>query len=308
MIDPAPIIETNPVWRGRGVRVSSLIPPVASPMQRGVDHDCWLVEIEEDRWFLKIPSSDHHRFIDSQAALAAAEAAGIQGVAPPLLWSDGTIGAGAWPLLGPGWRNATLADLSTPSVLAALLDTKRRLHRGPALARTRSVFDLVRRYTEMASSLGVAIPEDHGWMVNYLGEMELAISASGIDLAACHGDGIASNVMLGPGNAVLLVDWDEATNADPYWDLGSVFAEAFAFDPPARTALEMYDGRCNEALLARCRLYGIADDVAWGTRSLIASATTERLDLEFFKYAQWRFLRARMSLHDRRFEEWLRIV
>ena len=73
-------------------------------------------------------------------------------------------------------------------------------------------------------------------------------------------------------------------------------------------AFELYHGHFDAALFARCRLYGIADDFAWGTRSLIAAAETERRDIEFFKYGQWRFLRCRMGMHDRRFEENLRAV
>lgn len=307
-IDPAMIVEANPAWRGRSARVSRWVPAIASPMQRGVDHDGWRVEIGEERWFLKIPSPDQRRFIDAGAALDAARVAGQAGVAPPLLWSDAASGAGAWPLLEAGWRTATLGDLSSPAVLRGVIAAKRRVHDGPRFGRTRNVFDLVTRYADEARAAGVALPDDHAWMLANVAEMARAIAASGIDLVACHGDGIASNVMLGSAGQVLLVDWDEAGTADPYWDLGSLFAEACAFDAPARAALQAYAGRSDEGLFARCRLYGIADDVAWGIRSLIAAATTDRPDIEFFKYAQWRLLRARMNLRDRGFEAMLRTV
>ncbi len=239
----------------------------------------------------------------------AARAAGQAGVAPELLWSsDAASGAGAWPLLDAGWRTATLGDLSSPDVMRGVVAAKRRVHDGPLFGRTRDVFDLVAHYADEARAAGVALPEDFAWMLANVAEMARAIAASGSGLAACHGDGIASNVMLGRGGQVRLVDWDEAGNADPYWDLGSLFAEAFAFDPPARAALHAYAGRNDESLFARCRLYGIADDVAWGTRSLIAAATTDRPDIEFFKYAHWRYLRARINLHDPGFEAMLRTV
>ena len=154
----------------------------------------------------------------------------------------------------------------------------------------------------------VGLPQDYAWMRDAVRDIAAAIKAAGVDTVACHGDGIASNVMVGDANAVLLVDWDEACNADPFWDLGSLFAEAFPFDAPAREALEHYAGRYDEALLNRCRLYGIADDLAWATRSMIAATLTDRVDIEFFKYAQWRFLRCRMELGDRRFEERLRTL
>ncbi len=210
---------------------------------------------------------------------------------------------------GPSWASpgtATLGDLETPAVGEALVGTLKRLHQGPRFSRTRSVFDLVETYAAEASARSVGLPDDYGWMLDNVRDIAAAVTAAGVDTVPCHGDGIASNVMLGAGGEILLVDWDEAANADPYWDLGSFFAEAYPFDAQARTALEAYAGRADEALLARCRLYGVADDFAWGTRSLIAATVTERVDIEYFKYAQWRLLRCRTDLRDRRFEERLR--
>jgi hypothetical protein len=47
-------------------------------------------------------------------------------------------------------------------------------------------------------------------------------------------------------------------------------------------------------LFNRARLYGVADDVRWGLIGAILAATSPRTDLEFLKYADWRFLRARL--------------
>lgn len=302
-------IARVPAWQGRAVAYELAVAPVASPMQRGVDSFGWLVEIDgAERAFLKTPAPEAHRFIDWAAAAGAARLAAEAGVAPRLLWSDPGLGAAAWEHLGPAWATAMLADLASPQVLPQLIAAKRALHRGPRFPRSRSVFDLVEAYAAEAMAGRAPLPEDYASLLESVREVARAITAAGMDEAPCHGDGIASNVMIGPAGAVRLVDWDEAANADPYWDLGSLFAEAFPFDPAARAALELYAGRADEALLARCRLYGIADDLAWATRSMIAAATSERVDVEFFKYGQWRFLRCRMELRDRRFEERLRAL
>ena len=300
------ILARAPEWSGRRFTSTLAVPPVASPMQRGVDSYGWLIENGSERYFLKVPGEEAALFVDTSASAEAAAQAGALGIAPPVLWADAETGAALWPYLCEGWRTAGLADLENPAVMAKVIEAKRRLHQGPFFARTRSVFDLVERYAAMAAEEGVTLPDDYSWMLRNVRDIAQAIGATGFDLAACHGDGISSNVMIGPDGGVLLVDWDEAVSADPYWDLGSVFAEAFPFDPPARAALEHYAGRCDEAVFARCRLYGIADDLAWATRSMMATAVSPRVDVEFFKYAQWRFLRCRMSLRDRGFEERLR--
>ena len=301
------VLARAPGWAGRDFSCSLAVPPVASPMQRGVDGHGRLIE-SAGCFFLKLPAEEAGLFVDAKVSAGVAAQAGDLGVAPPLLWADTETGAALWHYLDRSWRTAGLADLEDPDTMAKVIDVKRRLHQWLPLARTRSVFDLVERYAAEAARCGVMLPDDYPWMLDNVRNIAAAMGAAGFDVTPCHGDGFASNVMLAADGRVLLVDWDEAVNADPYWDLGSLFAEAFPFDPQARAALESYAGRCDEALFARCRLYGIADDLAWATRSMIAATITERVDIEFFKYAQWRFLRCRMSLRDRGFEERLRTI
>jgi Phosphotransferase enzyme family len=288
------VLARAPGWRDRTFTCTLAAMPVASPMQRGVDGHDWLIDGGE-RFFLKIPAEEALLFVDPQASARAAAQAGGLGVAPKPLWCDAETGAALWPFLDQSWRTAGLADLENPNIF-------------PPFGRTRSVFDLVEVYAAQTAWHGVKLPDDYEWMLDSVRDIGAAIAAAGIDPVPCHGDGIASNVMLRDNGEVLLVDWDEAVDADPYWDLGSLFAEAFPFDREARVALEHYAGRCEETVLARCRLYGIADDLAWATRSMIAAKVTQRVDIEFFKYAQWRFLRCRMALRDRAFEERLRIL
>jgi hypothetical protein len=40
--------------------------------------------------------------------------------------------------------------------------------------------------------------------------------------------------------------------------------------------------------------------------AMLLARRTGRLDLEYFKYGQWRALRARVALHDQKFEHMLR--
>jgi hypothetical protein len=114
--------------------------------------------------------------------------------------------------------------------------------------------------------------------------------------------------MIDEAGGVLLVDFDLAANIDPFEDLGSFLVEAHAFDPAARESFEAFHGSFDERLFNRARLYGVADDLRWGLIGAILARTSARSDLEFLKYAEWRFLRCRMAMRDQRFEERVRRV
>jgi thiamine kinase-like enzyme len=135
-----------------------------------------------------------------------------------------------------------------------------------------------------------------------------AIAAAGVDTVPCHADGVSSNVMVGPGNTIRLVDFEWARQADPAHDLGTVLAELLPFDGEALLAIEIATGRPDAQVLARARLYGAADDLMWALWGFISAARSPRKQVEFFKYAEWRLLRARTVIEGPRFETWLKQV
>ena len=280
------------------------VSPIASPMHCGVDNHCWLVESEErNRYFVKLLTEEGSQFVDFSATVAAAKIAGDAGVAAPVVWFDSNCRAVAWEHLGENWRAAMLADLERPATFRRAISALKAVHAISPFGRTRTVFDLIDNYVSKARELGVQLPTDFAWMLANVLLMRPQIEKNHIMTVPCHGDNIASNFMIERDGSVLLVDWDESGDADPYWDLGSLFAEVFPFDAPARLAFQHYLGDFNENLFARTRLYGIADDFSWAVRSMISAASSTRVDLEYFKYAQWRFLRCRMHMHDPRFAE-----
>ena len=155
----------------------------------------------------------------------------------------------------------------------------------------------------MAREGGVALPADADALLASVGAIGAALEAAGRDVAPCHNDGQASNILLGPGGDVLLVDFDCAGQSDPHYDLAVLLNEAHDFEAGWQAGVEMQEGRCDARVLNRCRAYAVADDLLWGLRGLILSATSPRRDMEFLKYGEWRLLRCRMALGEPGFAE-----
>lgn len=289
-----------------------IVSAIASPMHSGVDGDGYRVDVAQGEgqdpasFYLKLYGADTAPFIDLPLSFRAAGLAGCAGVAPALAWRDPSLRAALWVFRGPGWRTAVHDDSWNRAAVPKVARSLRRLHAQPLLGQQRSVFERLEDHVRTARAENITLPDDFEWTLANVRDIRAAIAAAGADLRPCHGDLIASNMLIGPQGQVELIDWDEACDSDPYWDLGMYFAEAFPFDDGALAMLEDYAGTADRQLLARCRLYGIAGDVAWAVRSLILARRTGRLDIEYFKYGQWRALRARVALHDQKFEHLLR--
>jgi hypothetical protein len=296
-------------WQGAQIRWAPAVVPVASPMRRGVAGACFRVEVAgHGAYFVKLVQDEVACFVDLTATADASAKAAALGVAPPMRFALPDQGALIYDYLPEPWRHAHVRDLADRGVLESVLAAKKRIHQGPPFARTRSILGAIDDVAGRAHSDGAPLPPDYPWMLANLGDIRAALLAAGSDLAPCHGDGVASNVMLAPDGGVRLVGFYSAANSDPLHDLGSLFVEAFQFDDEAQAALEIYCGRADARTFNRCRLYGILDDLYWGTWGLYVAHSSARRTVEFFKYGQWRLLRCRMGMNDWRFEEWLRKI
>jgi thiamine kinase-like enzyme len=307
ILAPATLASRVPQWAGCDLEFTPLCPDVISPVHRGVESVIWKV-VPKDRApaVLKVLRPDMLKWFDPAAAIAGAELASRLDVGPRVLWSEPARGALAMGYLGDGWRTATLYDLQDPEVMSAVHHAICNLHKGDALPVKFDVFAEIEKLLALLTGAGGDIPVDMWWMSDLVAEIGEAIRHAGFDPVPCRNDGVSSNIMIGPENRVILLDYDRAAMNDPLYDIGVLLTEACAFPSQIEMWLEMWRGRAERHIVNRCILYGCADDLMWGIWSALCDVESPRRHLEFRKYAEWRYLRCRTTLGDPRFEERLR--
>lgn len=292
-----------------GATLSAPIDGIASPIHRAVENICCLAtKAGHPPVFVKRRHDDMAPFLSLDRAIDASRKAGELGISPRLLHADSAAGILVFEALGGEWAWGHTDVLRRPAVLENLLTAKRTFHKAPPLMETRNVFDLVTAYRQLAEGQDVILPAPVHSVSSAVQRIAGTIMASGVDTVACHADGVSSNVMVGPGGEIRLVDFEWARQADPSYDLGTVLAELLPFDGEALLAIEMATGKPDAGILARARLYGAADDLMWALWGFINAARSPRKHVEFFKYAEWRLLRARTVIEGPRFETWLKHV
>jgi thiamine kinase-like enzyme len=199
--------------------------------------------------------------------------------------------------IGDGWMPARLHQLSTEEGLNRLLSAKRALHTLAPFPVHRDVFSDIRALAAKARPIAAYWPQEAELMLALADQLGQAIAASGVDLVPGHADGISSNVMLGPNGALQLIDFDEAGNVDPIFDLAVVLNEIFPLDEARHLCvLETVEGGVRASSRARLAAYAFADDLKWALWGLFMDASSPRQSLEFLKYGQWRWLRSHMAL------------
>jgi hypothetical protein len=302
------VILAIPEWQGHPASYEQLIPPVVSPVHRAVDGDCWAVSAGSDQanFFVKILHPDFLPYSSGPIAFHAAVNAAALGLAPRPRHFLPDHHAYVSDLLDSSWRTGRMDDFDNPLVTANVINAKKTFHTSARLGKPWSVFDGIDRFRADLTAASIVPEGDIWWMLENVATIKAALDAAGADSKPAHADGLASNIMIDGSNKVQLVDFDQACDTDPYYDIGVFLNEAFQFDDKKQQALEVFDGTFHETSLHRCKLYGIADDLMWGLWGILLDTTSPRTGLEYLKYAQWRLLRCRMAILDPRFESMLR--
>ncbi|MCA1454297.1 phosphotransferase [Bradyrhizobium sp. BRP22] len=301
-------IQSLPFVDAARATYAASAPPVASPSYHAVESTSFDVAPDEEvaTFFLRLGADEVAELVDDDVAFAAAHRLHGLGLSPEPIARVPGERAVLFTRLGEGWRAAKIDDLMQESVAARLIQMQKVIAAGEPFGRPWSVFDGIDQLWPLVSEAGTMLPDDVEWMLAWMTAMREAIAAAGVELKPAHGDPHSSNVMLGPNEAMMLVDFDMAGDVDPYYQLGVQMNELYQFESQMKPLLEMHDGRFSEKAFSRCRLYAAADDFYWALRSLLQNARSPVLGLEFLKYAGWRFLRCRMLLGHPGFEERVR--
>jgi hypothetical protein len=285
-------------------------PVMASPSWWGADSEGFDVRAgdestTEQTAFVKCMAGHAGAYVDIVQAFAAATEAGELGAGPRVYAASAATGMLVMQNLVGTAATATLNVFDDDAALEKLIALRKRVHGFTSITRRATVFDDIRTLAALAVTHAVALPTDFDWMLRLLGMAERRIVAVGFDTVPCHGDGNVSNVLLPDDGGMLLVDWDVAAVMDPLQDLGALLAEVRPFDSAGRVAFEMAWGSFDQALFDRARVYGLADCVRWGLIGAYADAARPGT-LEYSKFSDWQFLRARAGLFEVAFHDRLR--
>lgn len=295
--------------RAERARLEPLVGTIMSPMHLGAENDLWRVRFADgEEAVLRVLRADMEADFDADAMIAGARAAAGAEAGPAVLAHDVGHRALLLEYLGGGWRTATMWDFYDANTRRGILAAMRRLHRASAVGHGFDALARLKDAIARAEQAGTPLPGDCGWLADAALQIGEAVAARPATAVPCRNDGASSNVMLHEDGRVLLLDYDQAGMNDPAYDLGTLIAEGSVFEDEAMAWLEDVELPDRRPLLFRAQLYGALDDLLWAVRAACHAHVSQRIQVEFRKYSEWRFMRARRLLADRRFEWMVRIV
>ncbi len=293
--------------RGAPLTARRIASSIAMPLHLALDAEpcaVALADAEEPFGFLKVYETETAVFVDFVATVAASRQAAELKLGPALLDSDEASGALLYSWLPPSeWRMTLRQDLDDEGVLSSVIGAKRSWNRSQKLSRERSPFETISSYLDAME--GIRLPDGQSLselrivreLRPWIDRFRAAFAAVGTDSGPIHGENTLSNIMLDGSGHVKLVDFDRSVNADPHYDLAGICLELCSFRDDVDRIVELYLGAPDDAVSARVCLYMVVDDFLWGCWAAIGHFSSPRSgSVEFYKYAQNRFLRSRYWL------------
>lgn len=290
-------------WRGKNVNYASLV--------GGLMNQNWLVEIGGDtrRYFVKVPGEGSEMFIDRVVANEAGRNAHAAGIGPEIIFFDPQDGLEVSEFL-EGYRACTNGDFGDPSIQSDALALYRRIHAGPKLASTKTIFDMIEEHVEQGRELGSHFPLDMPWIMHRYRQAKDAFMASGLDLVPCFNDPMPGNFLISADSTpkpMRLIDYEFASNNERSYELGVLFAEMFFDEQLSLRLTEQYLGSPNPQMAARMTINRALADIKWASWAVV-NRKLKDWDFDYQKYGVWKYMRARDVMYDPRWESWLRVV
>ncbi|MBR0740643.1 phosphotransferase family protein [Bradyrhizobium liaoningense] len=288
-------LDAIPAWRGRTKTFDRI--------QAGITNLNWFVRLkgEDKRYFAKMPGPNTDVFIDRELAHEAARKAADTGYAPGIVHvaDDGAVEVHE---VLEGFRSCNVGDLLDGEVRRNIAEAYRVIHSTQSLSRTKTGFEQLRERLAQVRHYGGRLPKDVDYLLWQTGRAEQAINAAGMNLCMCFNDAYVTNYMIDCDRNVRIIDWEYASNNDPYWDLAMFAGETFLDGRALQELIEVHDGTWTPEAAARVSLYAGVGLLTWGFWAAL-QAKISVIPFDFAKYSELLMMRVRAQMASPRWEE-----
>jgi thiamine kinase-like enzyme len=226
--------------------------------------------------------------IDREAEQLNSRAAALAGAGPPVVGYAPEAG-----VLAVRWvtgRTFGPDDVRDPANLPRIVAVCRLLHAGPRFASDFDMFAVQRGYLDVVTRHGFRLPDRYLELIPAFDTVRRALAVRAQPTVPCHNDLLAEN-LVDDGNRLWLIDYEYGGNNEACFELGNLWSESALPVDALGALVEAYYGTASRALVARCRLFGLASKYGWTLWASIQDGASS-LDFDFWSWGMEKYERA----------------
>ena len=163
----------------------------------------------------------------------------------------------------------------------------RRLHAGGRFGNGFDMFDIQRRYLDVARSRGFRVPDGYDDLKPAFDAARAALAVRDTGTVPCNNDLLAAN-FIDDGERIWLIDYEYSGNNDPCFELGNIAGECHLTRDGLAELVTAYYGKPLRNKIARAWLLGRVGMYGWTLWGAIQNAASP-IDFDFWSWAMERF-------------------
>jgi thiamine kinase-like enzyme len=289
------VIAKIDIWKGKEVTYKAL--------SGGITNHNYICRTAGKKYVLRIPGAGTDAFIDRSHERSNSIAAAKAGGSPEVLAVVPGEGAMVLPFIeGEVLHPDTVVADDTNIV--RIIGTIRKVHDNAVFEQETNVFDMTRRYIEMAKKVNAFFPDDFDWMLRISEKIEKAMDRNLPKSAACHNDLLSENFIVDPDGKLWILDWEYGGMNDPYFDLGDFAVEHPLSPKQHELIIRTYCGEMEYHRYRRMMLHRLTADLWWCQWAMIQDRIS-KIDFDFYTYGLGRYGRFRENYYHRDFNKWI---
>ena len=185
---------------------------------------------------------------------------------------------------GKTFRNE---DLAGPVTLARVAGACRLLHAGPRFAGDFDMFEVQRRYLDVATTRGFTVPAGYTELMPQVTAARQALAVRDAGTVPCNNDLLAAN-FIDDGAKIWLIDYEYSGNNDPCFELGNIWGECGLSTDALADLVRAYHGFSLRNKIARAQVLGLVGKYGWTLWGAIQHASSP-IQFDFWGWAMERF-------------------
>lgn len=268
----------------------------------GMNNENYRVVSDRGDFALRMPGSAMGATIDREAELINTDKVRVIGIDVDVLKLDPTSG-GKLSRYVSGAETLSIESAKQPSNLSKISEVLKLLHNYEIrFVKDFDPVDELKTYEEIIENSGASYFEGYLPLRDVLPRLVLDTHALGFKRVPTHLDPWPENFIIDTEGKLLLIDWEYCANYDASWDLGAIWLELNLTEQEMDGFLTRYYGaKVLRDDLRKIKAMLVLIDVYWAMWALAKYALGE---LELYKYANDRFVRAQLSFQRYRKEFW----
>jgi len=280
------------------------VDPAATRRLAGLTNINHLVDVDGERFVLRVPGVGTAEYIDRAAEEVAARSAAAAGVNVDVVFFDAVDGLMVTRFLD-GAATMDAGRFHDLDAVARAGSTLRALHETAApFATDFRPFALIDEYKALLTARGAALPDGYAATEREAAAMRTALERNPVALVPSHCDPLCEN-FLDTGERMFLIDYEYAGNNDPMWDLGDLSVEGgFTDAQDAALSRAYFGGEPAATHVSRMVIAKALCDLLWTLWGVIQHVNANPVD-DFWAYAVHRFERGRRLMSTDAFADHL---